>query len=262
MDEDLLSETAPERIAGLSDERLEELYNELSGLPDHPSNLIRILRQRAQLLGEERARRETERGHQEQIEKTHSDTVHEEQRHKQIMFWTKLIAALTAAGVLVAIITLCHPSSPPSSPAPNHDESTANPASEYSVPVNPTQTPVSTPTETPVSTPPRIVHISPSKMIREVAAARPLQREEIGKQFTGLAVDWYLYFHDGRERGDEYFLVFSESRGGSVVADGSVLKSDYPALHLTEKGTRMHVRAIVEYVTDGVVVLEQISISE
>jgi hypothetical protein len=48
----------------------------------------------------------------------------------------------------------------------------------------------------------------------------------------------------------------------SPVADGNVLKSEYPALHLTKKGTRMHVRAIVQYVTESVVVLEHITISE
>jgi hypothetical protein len=258
MDEDLLSETAPERIAGLSDERLEELYNELSGLPDHPSNLIRVLRRRAQLLGEERARRETERRRQEQTERTQEarpgDTVEDERRHNQTMRWTKIVAALTAAGVLIAVIALCHTGSPPSSPAPNRNESTANPPPEYSAPVTPTQNPVSTP-------PLGIAHIAPSKMIAEVAAARPLQRSERGKQFAGLAVDWYLYFVDGRERGDEYFMVFSESRRGATVADGSVLKSEYPALQLTEKGTRMHVRAIVKYVTENVVVLEDITIT-
>jgi hypothetical protein len=259
MDENLLSETMPDRIAGLSDERLEELYNELSTLPDHPSNLIQILRQRAKLLGEERARRETERRRQGQIEATQEarsrDNVGEERRHKQIMRWTIIIAVLTAAGVLVGVLALCHPSSPPSSPVSNEEESTANPSPEYSAPVSPTENPVST-------LPPEIVHIAPSKMIAEVVAARPLQRSAIGKQFAGLVVDWHLYFYNGRDYGNEYFLVFSESRQGPSVADGNVLKSEYPALHLTEKGTRMHVRAIVQQVTDSVVILEHITISE
>jgi hypothetical protein len=99
-------------------------------------------------------------------------------------------------------------------------------------------------------------------MIAEVAVARPLQRSETAKAFAGLSVDWHLYFIDGDDWGDRYFLKFSESRHGGIIADGFVLKSAYPALHLTEKGTPMHVRAIVDHVTDRVVVLDDINISQ
>jgi hypothetical protein len=167
----------------------------------------------------------------------------------------KIGAIVTGVGVLVTILALCRTSSPPSPPSSNHDESTINPPPESSAPVNPTQTALPTPS-------PAAAHIAPSKMIAEVAAARPLQRSEAAKAFAGLAVDWHLYFIDGYDWTDRYFLKFSESRHGDITADGFVLKSAYPALHLTEKGTPMHVRAVVDHVTDGVVVLDEINISQ
>ncbi len=185
------------------------------------------------------------------------DTVDEERRHKQMMRWTKIGVLLAVLGILVPLfVTLCHTSSPPSTPASrdesasNSDGSTINPPFKSSESANPAP-------HTPSSA---IVHIAPSKMISEVAAARPLQRSEVAKAFAGLSVDWRLYFIDGDDWGDRYFLKFSLSRHGDVIADGFVLKSAYPSLHLTEKGTPMHVRAIVDHVTDSVVVLDDINI--
>jgi hypothetical protein len=73
-DNDLLAETTPERIASHSDERLEELYRRLSTIPNIQSNLVQILRNRAELVRAEKARRkqekqeaEVERRHRKQI---------------------------------------------------------------------------------------------------------------------------------------------------------------------------------------------------
>jgi hypothetical protein len=78
MANDLLAETTRERIALHSDERLEELYRQLSTIPNIQGNLVQIFRNRVQLVREEilsrRAQREqvrqeaeAERRHREQI---------------------------------------------------------------------------------------------------------------------------------------------------------------------------------------------------
>jgi len=86
MANDLLTETSPERIASQSDERLEELYRELSTIPNIQSNLVQILRNRAELVRQEIISRqerrkqeqqeaELERRHREQIAASRRPTV-------------------------------------------------------------------------------------------------------------------------------------------------------------------------------------------
>jgi hypothetical protein len=55
--------------------------------------------------------------------------------------------------------------------------------------------------------------------------------------------------------------MFSNSPNREIIVDGFVPKAQYPGLHLTEKGTPMRVRAIVKYVTDSVVVLDELVVS-
>lgn len=53
-------------------------------------------------------------------------------------------------------------------------------------------------TPSPSATPqPVITSFSPAKMIAEVKAARPLQRDDVAKAFIGQSVDWKLFFIDG-----------------------------------------------------------------
>jgi len=81
-DNHLLAETTPERIASHSDERLEELYRELSTVPNIQSNLAQILRNRAELVRAEEIRRkqekqeaEADQRHREQIAASTRPTV-------------------------------------------------------------------------------------------------------------------------------------------------------------------------------------------
>ena len=60
---------------------------------------------------------------------------------------------------------------------------------------------------------------------------------------------------------EEYFLKFSNSPNGEIIVDVMVPKAQNPGLHLTEKGTRMRVRGIVNHVTDTVVVLDNLVVS-
>ena len=122
--------------------------------------------------------------------------------------------------------------------------------------------PVSATIETAATPQPVITSFSPAKMIAEVVAARSLQRDDVAKAFIGLSVDWNLFFIDGNAWGDEeYFLKFSDSPNGEIIVDGMVPKAQNPGLHLTEKGTPMRVRGIVNHVTDRVVVLNKLVIS-
>ena len=168
-----------------------------------------------------------------------------------------------AVVAILGIINFC------TSRRPAVTDLTARPApvsSEISIPV-PIQSSTSTSlvaTSAPPSTPtPVVIRIKPSKMIAEIAAARPLQRDDVAKAFVGLSVDWNLYFIDGRNSQQEYFLLmFSESPDGPVVADGDVLRSEYPELLLMDKGTLLRVRGVIEHVTESLIVLKRVSISQ
>lgn len=144
--------------------------------------------------------------------------------------------------------------------APSATMSPADSPVATSPPIFATAEPVAT-TQPAATTHPAITSFSPAKMIAEVKAARPLQRYDVGKSFIGLSVDWNLFFIDGSSWSKVYFLSFANSRNGEVIVSATVPKADYPGLHLTEKGTRMRVKGIVNQVTESVVVLDATVIS-
>lgn len=103
MAKELLAETTPERLAAHSDERLEELYRELATIPNIQSNLLQILRNRAELVGEEIARRRQRRErdhHEAEVERRHREQIAVAEHH------STRAERLALAALIVSILSV------------------------------------------------------------------------------------------------------------------------------------------------------------
>lgn len=116
-----------------------------------------------------------------------------ERRHKQVVFWMKITAIVAVVGVLVAILTLCRPSSPPFAPPVKLNPATAEPspapttAATQSIPLTIT-TP--SPFVTPVSFSP--VTLAEIDRVASDSKLTDLQKDEFRRKHDGKIVEWTM----------------------------------------------------------------------
>jgi hypothetical protein len=246
--------TKPEKLSRLSVRQLRDYQNyflEVQGdynpaLPPHENT---VASERLTLLRDEIGSRRGKRRPAASVA---------EQRHKQVIFWMKIAAAVAAGGVLVTIIAVCHTSSPPSPPRP----STPNtPAGEQLSPPA-TQTPIksaqSTATPSPFVSSVPYSPITFAEMIRVESdnTLTDLQKDEFRRKHQGKIVEWtvrVLSVQRQWEREDSDFnVVFrspdvDESRFGEtgVATFPASLRDDMVDLR---SGDIIRIRGVVKFI--------------
>jgi hypothetical protein len=182
MANELLDDTTPERLAAHADERLQELHRELATIPNMPgSNLVQILRNRAELVRQEIAAREARREQQRQdaeVERRHREQIAVTDRHSTRA--ERIAVAALAVALLSAIATgiqayYARPPRPQAQPTPATAATpVVTPSPEFQSPSS-TATPAeaaSRPESSPDSTSPANSTATPNHAMERTATRR------------------------------------------------------------------------------------------
>jgi len=224
----------------------------------------------------EYARQESEHRHPEQIEGTDQlpplEGVDDERRHEQMIWWTKLIAVLTALGVLIAIFALCRPSSPPS-PSPPSTLNTPT-AQQLSSPAAPSVFPSPSPRPAETKNPMPIASATPAESgLMEMTIqqftrrylkldGRYAEQEAFLKKADRKRVRWKVSFLFPTSHNHEVVLQFdvpAESPHEKPLFGSPVRWADFPLsfrdrLYSLRRGDLVEISGVLKFLENTLVI--------
>jgi hypothetical protein len=105
---------------------------------------------------------------------------------------------------------------------------------------------------------------TPGKIISEIEAAPPLQREDIAKAYIGIPVNWELFFIYGTPvNKDKFSLMFSPTyiRTG-VYVNCSVSKDSNAYLRRITVNTKLRVQGTIDSISNGSIFLNNAKVTQ
>jgi len=103
-----------------------------------------------------------------------------------------------------------------------------------------------------------------NKIIAEIEAVPPLQREDMAKAYVGIPVDWDMYFVYGTpDDKNKFRLMFSPTtrRTGIYVKCSVSKESNAHLLRITEN-TKLHVHGTIASIESGSIYLKDAKVSQ
>ena len=108
------------------------------------------------------------------------------------------------------------------------------------------------------------LQITADQIIKEIDAARPLQREDVAKTYLNIPVDWILFFSNGfPTKSNEYFLHFRSTPKRDIFSARvafDVPQKNNDDLRLLQEGARLHVRGRIEKIIVDTIYLKDVQI--
>ena len=219
--------TKPDKLSRLSVRQLRDYQNyflEVQGdynpaLPPHENT---VASERLTLLRDEIGSR---RG------KRRSGASVAERRHKQVLFWMKIGAAVAAVGVLVTILTLYRPSSPPSPPPQSEPNiPTTQPSAPHATPTPLVSSSITAMTAAPSSsvmsspiTPSPLAPVTFVDVIRVLSdtSLTDLQKDEYRRKHQGRTVEWTVRVLSVKRQTEnkpdsDFVVVFGSSEAADI----------------------------------------------